>query len=89
MTFKIEVWTLEKQKRVDGGQKPSDCRWGWAVFGSEELEPCTWIHICTSLAPHIPILWASQVAPSGKEPACKCRRHNKRCGFDPWVRKSP
>ena len=21
---------------------------------------------------------------SGKEPACKCRRH-KRCGFDPWV----
>ena len=32
MTFKIEVWTLEKQKRVDGGQKPSDCRWCWAVF---------------------------------------------------------
>ena len=25
---------------------------------------------------------------SGKEPTCQCRRH-KRCGFDPWVRKSP
>ena len=24
----------------------------------------------------------------GKEPACQCRRH-KRCGFDPWVRKTP
>ena len=23
---------------------------------------------------------------SGKEHACKCKRH-KRCGFDPWVRK--
>ena len=21
--------------------------------------------------------------PSGKEPACQCRRH-KRCGFNPW-----
>ena len=27
-------------------------------------------------------------AASGKEPACQCRRH-KRCGFDPWVRKTP
>ena len=26
--------------------------------------------------------------PSGKEPACQCRRQ-KRCGFDPWVRKIP
>ena len=26
--------------------------------------------------------------PSGREPACQCRRH-KRCGFDPWVRKIP
>ena len=25
---------------------------------------------------------------SGKEPTCQCRKH-KRCGFDPWVRKSP
>ena len=25
---------------------------------------------------------------SGKEPACRCRRH-KRCRFDPWVRKIP
>ena len=25
---------------------------------------------------------------SDKEPACKCRRH-KRCGFDPWVKKTP
>ena len=25
---------------------------------------------------------------SGKEPSCQCRRH-KRCGFDPWVGKSP
>ena len=25
---------------------------------------------------------------SGKEPACRCRRH-KRHGFDPWVGKSP
>ena len=25
---------------------------------------------------------------SGKEPACQCRRQ-KRCGFDPWVRKIP
>ena len=25
---------------------------------------------------------------SGKEPACRCRRQ-KRCGFDPWVRKIP
>ena len=25
---------------------------------------------------------------SGREPACQCRRH-KRCGFDPWVRRSP
>ena len=25
---------------------------------------------------------------SGKEPACQCRRH-KRCGFDPWVGKTP
>ena len=26
--------------------------------------------------------------PSGKEPACQCRRH-KSCGFDPWVWKIP
>ena len=26
--------------------------------------------------------------PSGKEPACLCRRH-KRCRSDPWVRKTP
>ena len=26
--------------------------------------------------------------PSGKEPACHCRRH-KRCKFDPWVGKTP
>ena len=25
---------------------------------------------------------------SGKEPVCQCRRQ-KRCGFDPWVRKMP
>ena len=25
---------------------------------------------------------------SGKEPACQCRRQ-KRCGFDPWLRKIP
>ena len=25
---------------------------------------------------------------SGKEPACRCRRH-KGCVFDPWVRKTP
>ena len=25
---------------------------------------------------------------SGKELACQCRRH-KRCGFDPWIRKTP
>ena len=25
---------------------------------------------------------------SDKESACQCRRH-KRCGFDPWVRRSP
>ena len=25
---------------------------------------------------------------SGGEPACQCRRH-KRCGFNPWVEKSP
>ena len=25
---------------------------------------------------------------SGKEPACRCRRQ-KRCGFDPWVKKIP
>ena len=25
---------------------------------------------------------------SGKEPSCQCRR-NKRCGFDPWIRKIP
>ena len=25
---------------------------------------------------------------SGKEPACKCRRH-KRCGLDPWLGRSP
>ena len=25
---------------------------------------------------------------SGKEPACQCRRC-KRCGFDPWVGRSP
>ena len=31
---------------------------------------------------------ASQVALSGKEPACQYRRC-KRCGFDPWVRKIP
>ena len=33
-------------------------------------------------------LWASQVVPSGKEPAHQSRRH-KRCGFDPWVGKTP
>ena len=26
--------------------------------------------------------------PSGKEPACQCRRH-ERCGFNPWVGKIP
>ena len=31
---------------------------------------------------------ASQVALSGKEPACQCRRC-KRGGFDPWVGKIP
>ena len=25
---------------------------------------------------------------NGKEPACQCRRH-KKCGFDPWVGRSP
>ena len=30
----------------------------------------------------------SQVAPSGKEPACQRRRH-KRHGFDAWVGKTP
>ena len=25
---------------------------------------------------------------SGKEPACRCRRH-RRCGFDPWIGKIP
>ena len=25
---------------------------------------------------------------SGKEPACQCRRH-KKCGFDPWMGKTP
>ena len=27
--------------------------------------------------------WTSQVEPSGKESACRCRRQ-KRCGFNPW-----
>ena len=31
---------------------------------------------------------ASQVALSGKEPACQCRRR-KRGGLDPWVGKIP
>ena len=31
---------------------------------------------------------ASQVAGSGKELACQCRRH-KKCRFNPWVRKIP
>ena len=31
-------------------------------------------------------LWAFQVVPANKEPACQCRRH-KRCGFNPWVGK--
>ena len=37
-----------------------------------------------------PNIWkgASQVAASGKEPSCQCRRL-KRCGFDPWVGKIP
>ena len=34
------------------------------------------------------LTWASQVAPSGKEPACRCRKC-KRVRFDPWVRKIP
>ena len=34
-------------------------------------------------------IWrTSQVVPSGKEPACQCRR-NERHGFNPWVRKIP
>ena len=32
--------------------------------------------------------WTSQLAPSGKEPACHCRKC-KRLRFDPWVRKIP
>ena len=32
--------------------------------------------------------WGFPGGPSGKEPACQCRRH-KRCGFDPWFRKIP
>ena len=32
--------------------------------------------------------WAFPGGPSGKEPACQCRRC-KRCRFDPWVRKTP
>ena len=31
---------------------------------------------------------ASQVALTGKEPACQCERH-ERCKFDPWVGKMP
>ena len=26
---------------------------------------------------------------SGKEPMCQCRRHMRRCAFDPWVGKYP
>ena len=45
-------------------------------------------HIPPSISPHF-YKRASQVAlPSGKEPACQCRRH-KRHGFDPWVWKIP
>ena len=29
-----------------------------------------------------------EIGVGGKEPVCQCKRH-KRCGFDPWVRKTP
>ena len=32
--------------------------------------------------------WSFPGGASGKEPACRCRRH-KRSGFDPWVGKIP
>ena len=35
---------------------------------------------------HSTYLW--KVGTVDKESTCQCRRH-KRCGFDPWVRKSP
>ena len=33
-------------------------------------------------------LWGFPGGASGREPTCHCRRH-KKCGFDPWVRKTP
>ena len=33
----------------------------------------------------VPLFWGFPGGSSGKEPACRCRRH-KRCWFDPWVR---
>ena len=36
--------------------------------------------ICDSLM----LIWGFPGGPSGKEPACQCRRHKRR-GFDPWL----
>ena len=37
---------------------------------------------------NISTTWGFPGGAGGKEPSCQCRRH-KRCGFDPWVGKTP
>ena len=53
------------------------------IFQARVLE---WVAIAFSIFAHY--VDPFQSGPSGKEPACLCRRQ-KRLGFDPWVRKIP
>ena len=52
------------------------------VLVKNVISTLIWIHSAFT------IFGASKVVPSGKEPACQCRRH-ERLGFNPWVRKIP
>ena len=46
------------------------------------------IYVCVyNIYVHIYISWLPQWL-RGKESTCQCMRH-KRCGFNPWVRKTP
>ena len=63
------------------------------VFNSRWMnkEDVRYIYMCVCVSLSISIsvsIWGFPCGAKGKEPAYQCRRC-KRCGFNPWVQKSP
>ena len=73
---------------------------GWSFQGTEDeaVDPekpfVLWVKAWLSCPHHGgingPLVWCWRFSggASGKDPACQCRRHNRR-GFSPWVGKMP